>query len=159
MPIRFFLLFILFSISISSVGETMDDLVRREGLYYKKFTSIPFTGEVTGLDPETTPALVVQGSMNAGLWHGARFHYYPDGQMHTSAVFDNGKLTGPFKYFYPSGRVYSQGVYEDGERTGLWTDYHQSGQKEKKVSFHRGSVLELGISTGGADLCSKKAAM
>ena len=31
-------------------GETVKwgDLVEREGLYYKKFTDVPFTGEVTG---------------------------------------------------------------------------------------------------------------
>ena len=27
---------------------TMDDLVERDGLYYKKFTNVPFTGDVTG---------------------------------------------------------------------------------------------------------------
>tara|TARA_B110000211_G_scaffold155918_1_gene176759 strand:+ start:342 stop:458 length:117 start_codon:yes stop_codon:yes gene_type:complete len=27
---------------------TLDDLVEREGLYYEKFTDVPFTGEVTG---------------------------------------------------------------------------------------------------------------
>ena len=34
-----------------ALGEevTMDDLVEREGLYYKKFTDVPFNGEVTGL--------------------------------------------------------------------------------------------------------------
>ena len=26
----------------------MDDLVEREGLYYKKFTDVPFTGKVKG---------------------------------------------------------------------------------------------------------------
>ena len=29
-------------------GETMDDLVFLDGLHYKKFTDVPFTGEVTG---------------------------------------------------------------------------------------------------------------
>ena len=27
---------------------TLDDLVERDGLYYKKFTNVPFTGDVTG---------------------------------------------------------------------------------------------------------------
>ena len=31
-----------------SLGETMDDLVITSGLYYKKFTDVPFTGKVTG---------------------------------------------------------------------------------------------------------------
>lgn len=29
-------------------GETMDDLVKRDGLHCKKFSDVPFTGKVTG---------------------------------------------------------------------------------------------------------------
>jgi hypothetical protein len=29
-------------------GETMNDLVEREGIFYKKFTDVPFTGKTTG---------------------------------------------------------------------------------------------------------------
>ena len=35
-----------------------DDLVRREGLFYEKFTNIPFTGEATGQ---------IQGSFKNGV--------------------------------------------------------------------------------------------
>jgi hypothetical protein len=31
-----------------TLGETMDDLVEREGIYYKQFTNVPFTGNITG---------------------------------------------------------------------------------------------------------------
>ena len=33
-------------VSLPSWGLSMDDLVQREGLYYQKFTDVPFTGEV-----------------------------------------------------------------------------------------------------------------
>ena len=33
-------------VSFPSWGLTMDDLVQREGLYYQKFTDVPFTGEI-----------------------------------------------------------------------------------------------------------------
>ena len=36
-------------LSSPSWSETMDDLVERDGLFYKKFTDIPFSGEITGL--------------------------------------------------------------------------------------------------------------
>ena len=48
MHLRFPLLLILLSLSIPSLGETWGDLVEREGLFYKKFTDVPFTGEVEG---------------------------------------------------------------------------------------------------------------
>ena len=40
---------VLFSmVSFSSWGETIDDLVLREGIWYKKFTDVPFTGDIEG---------------------------------------------------------------------------------------------------------------
>ena len=42
------LLLLLFP-SLTMGGEvTIDDLDYRDGLYYKNFTDVPFTGEVTG---------------------------------------------------------------------------------------------------------------
>ena len=45
-------------------GESMDDLVYREGLFYKKFTDVPFTGEITG---KTTQGTFRNGKKE-GLW-------------------------------------------------------------------------------------------
>jgi len=42
-------------------GETMDDLMKREGIYYKKFTEVPFTGKTTGKE---------QGSIKDSKWDG-----------------------------------------------------------------------------------------
>jgi len=41
---------LLISLVFSTLAsvETMDDLVKREGRYYKKFTKRPFTGKVKG---------------------------------------------------------------------------------------------------------------
>ena len=39
-------LVLIFLVSLPSWGLTMDDLVKREGLYYKKFTDVPFTGKI-----------------------------------------------------------------------------------------------------------------
>jgi hypothetical protein len=35
------------------LSETMDDLVLREGLFYKKFSDVPFSGKTTGLQQGT----------------------------------------------------------------------------------------------------------
>ena len=42
------LLVFLFPTLALSEEVTLDDLVERKGLYYKKFTDVPFTGEITG---------------------------------------------------------------------------------------------------------------
>ena len=42
----FRILFLLLILSSPSWGLSMDDLVQRGGLYYEKFTDVPFTGKV-----------------------------------------------------------------------------------------------------------------
>ncbi len=52
MKTLFFIPLVLMTlVSSPSWGETFDDLAKREGIYYKKFTEVPFTGKVTGNDP------------------------------------------------------------------------------------------------------------
>ena len=42
----------MFLLSSPSWSETltMDDLVERDDLYYKKFTNVPFTGEISRIE-------------------------------------------------------------------------------------------------------------
>ena len=62
-------------------GETYFDLVQREGLYYKKFTEVPFSGTVTGR---------YQGKIKNGKRDGPWVSYHDDG---TVVKF----LTGTYK--------------------------------------------------------------
>ena len=41
-----------------ALGERMDDLAVRDGLHYKKFTEVPFTGKVTGKSQNYSIALM-----------------------------------------------------------------------------------------------------
>jgi hypothetical protein len=47
-------------------GETMKDLVVRDGIHYKKFSDVPFTGKVTGKS---------QGLLKDGKKHGPWVSY------------------------------------------------------------------------------------
>ena len=87
MRFSFPLLLILLSLSFPSVGETIGDLVKREGIYYKKFSDVPFTGKVEGL---------VQGSFKDGKREGISLTYYGDGsaQLEQTGTFKNGVKIG-----------------------------------------------------------------
>jgi antitoxin component YwqK of YwqJK toxin-antitoxin module len=50
----------------------MEDLVERDGLHYKKFTDVPFTGEVTSKG---------EGSFKDGKEDGPWVYYYRNGQV------------------------------------------------------------------------------
>jgi hypothetical protein len=54
-------------------GEVkLEDLVITNGLHYKKFTDVPFTGKVTGK---------TQGSFKDGKEHGPWVTYHDNGQL------------------------------------------------------------------------------
>ena len=82
-------------------GETIDDLVEREGLHYKKFTEVPFTGKINGFLEEN------------GEWQG---------------TIRNGKKDGPWIYYWTNGHLQSKGTYKDGKKDGPWV-YHSNGSE------------------------------
>ena len=67
--------------STLALGETMKDLVVMDGLYYKKFTDVPFTGKVTGKD---------QGSFKDGEKDGPWVSYYYNGQLESKGTYKDG---------------------------------------------------------------------
>ena len=60
----------------------MDDLVIRNGLYYEKFTDVPFTGKITGNK---------QGSFKDGKKNGPWVEYRKNGQLFWNGTYKNGK--------------------------------------------------------------------
>ena len=65
----------------------MSDLVKRDGLHYKKFTEVPFTVKITGN---------VQGTFKNGKKDGPRVEYRRDGTVweeHTGTYKDGVKIS------------------------------------------------------------------
>jgi len=77
------ILLVVFLFPSLALGETVkwDDLVYRDGLHYKKFTEVPFTGKVTGKK---------QGKIRNGKRDGPWVSYNEDGTI-------DPKYTGTFK--------------------------------------------------------------
>lgn len=72
-PINTLLTILFISLMSSpSWSATFDDLVIREGIYYQKFSDVPFTGKVTGKE---------QGSFKSGAKDGAWVGYWSNGQL------------------------------------------------------------------------------
>jgi hypothetical protein len=66
-----------------ALGETMRELVNRDGLHYKRFTDVPFMGEVTGR--------YHQGSIKNGKKDGPWVHYWGNGQLLSKETYKDGK--------------------------------------------------------------------
>ena len=130
-----------------SFGETMDDLVVREGIFYEKFTTVPFTGKVTGN---------TQGSIRNGKEHGPWVEYWENGQLSSEGTYKDGKkdgpwvaynvngrlqskrtykdgkLDGPWVWYWGNGKICTKGTYKDGKRDGTWVGYHKNGTGNKE---------------------------
>ena len=69
---------------------TLKDLVWRNGIYYKKFSEIPFTGEVTP-------------------------NYDRNGDRY-KGFLKNGKKEGLWLNYWRNGQIYTKGEYKDGKK-------------------------------------------
>ena len=101
-----------------ALGETMKDLVVMDGLYYKKFTDVPFTGKVTG---------EYQGSFRDGKRDRPWVSYYYNGQLKWQGNYKEGKVGGPFVSYRDNGTLQSQGISKDGKIDGPWFSYNKDG--------------------------------
>jgi hypothetical protein len=106
--------------------ETTDGLVKRDGIYYKKFTDVPFTGKTTGKE---------QGSFRDGKRVGPWVKYHDNGQLYSKGTIKDGKEDGPWVRYWDNGKLESKGIYKDGDRDGFWVRYYEDGQLWYKGTY------------------------
>ena len=124
------LLLVLLSLSFPSFGLTFDDLVKRDGLYYEKFTDVPFSGEIDeGLE---------RGELEDGKKEGPWVFYFANGQLWRKGAYKDGKQEGPWVFYSDNGQLYRKGVYKDGKHEGPWVSYHDNGQLWRKGAYKNG---------------------
>jgi antitoxin component YwqK of YwqJK toxin-antitoxin module len=112
-----------------AIGETMDDLVYRDGLYYKKFTEVPFTGKTTGK---------IQGTFRNGKMDGPYVRWYENGQLSSKGTHKDDEMVGPWVRYHDNGQLKEKGTYRDGKRDGPWVNYHDNGRLWIKETYKDG---------------------
>ena len=98
---------------------TLEDLVLRNNLYYKKFTDVPFTGEIFGLE---------NGRFKNGELEGFWKYYYKDGQLSSNRNYKDGKKDGLWETYYENGQLKTKGNYKDGIREVPMEHYDEDGK-------------------------------
>ena len=104
--------------AIADEGIKMDDLVEREGLYYEKFSTKPFTGTTVGLD---------QYTFRNGLEHGKFHSFYNNGNLFQVGEYNNGKATGELKTYFPTGKLLARSTFKNGKKNGASTGFNKDG--------------------------------
>jgi len=126
----FLLLTLLFP--VFAIGEPLDDLVKREGIHYKKFSDVPLTGKTTGY---------MQGSFKNGKKDGPWVRYWLNGQLAFKTNWKDGKKVASVSY-HDNGQLWEKPSYQDGKLDGLWVSYHDNGQLLFKGIYKDGVKVE-----------------
>ena len=113
------------------LSETLDDLVSREGFYYKKFSQVPFNGELTGQ---------VQGTFKNGKKDGDWVTYWNNRQLMIKKNYKNGKQDGAWVSYWSNGQVWSKGNYKNGKKEGAWVDYYDNGELMNKGNYKNDKI-------------------
>lgn len=85
-------LFLIFLSACSERTIDRDELVERNGVFYEKFSTEPFTGMVTGR---------TSGRMSKGLFNGLVTSFDEEGRLSGEMTFVNGLPNGDALEFYP----------------------------------------------------------
>ena len=110
----------------------LDELILRDGLYYKKFTDIPFTGD--GGD------VFQNGQFKDGMKEGYWREYDHDGSLGKKEHFRKGELHGRSEYHYINGQKIIEN-YIDGKLNGRWEWYYANGKLEELRIFKDDRII------------------
>jgi len=133
---------VLSLISSPSYSEVLpsDRVVKREGLFYKVFSTEKFSGEVTGR---------INGEIVNGLPNGSWKTFHDNGQIEEIGSYEFGKKVGEWKTFFETGQVNTIGTYSDGKLNGKRETYLKDGSKEFESSYLNGQLHGLSITFCG----------
>ena len=128
---------LLFSIT-SSVGWSLEmkDLVKRDGVYYKKFTDIPFTGKVTLKTCESNEPLCKElVNLKNGKKDGFGIKFWNNGQLKYKINYANGEKNGSFIEHHYNGQLETKGIFKNNKKDGSWITYHSNGQLASQGNY------------------------
>ena len=131
---------VIFASAGISWGQNVmfDELVKRDGLYYKRFSAtpgvinVPFTGEVR------VGRRGGEGLIRDGKREGAWTKYFPNGVLLQKQTYKDGVLEGPWLIYYVTGQLRSEKTYKEGKLEGPWLHYSVKGELESVETYKNG---------------------
>ena len=144
-------IFILISLLFSPIwSETKEDLVERDGYFYKKFNDVPFSGKLNGIwngkikdgrriglwkEYHENGQIKSKGKYISGKKEGYWENYHENGQIKSKVNFKNDYEDGVFNSFFSNGVAEDIGNYVEGNKQGIWTSI-----KIENDSYYRDTV-------------------
>lgn len=115
----------------SANAETIDDLVLRNGSYYKKFSDTPYNGKILG---------EVNTSFTNGKLNGPWLKYHKNGQLFEKGAYETGKKTGFWQYYTKVGQEKTIVFWKEGIKIPdcITGTYSSEGRCFEKKMFYMG---------------------
>jgi antitoxin component YwqK of YwqJK toxin-antitoxin module len=148
-------LFLLSPNVVLSETVKYEDLVERNGLFYKKSSDVPFSGKVTGKrkgllhhGKKEGPWVVYwdngqehfKTEYRDGKKHGLDFGYHRNGHLSSFGNYTNDKQDGPWVVFWKDDRLWMKGEYKHGKQEGPWVVYWSNGQLGSRGQYKNGRL-------------------
>ena len=124
--ITFFTVLFCLTSSVSWSTE-YKDLAERDGIFYKKFSDIPFTGKISGKKT---------GSFKNGKKDGSWIEYHKNGQLYYKGNYKLGLAEGSIVAYHNNGKLWYKGNYKNGLLNGQWVTYFYNGKLSMKYILH-----------------------
>ena len=147
------LIFIIFFATFSITGMCekvkMNDLTERDGLYFKKSSAIPFTGELEGR---------YQGRMVDGKREGLWLTYSPEGVLWFKKTYVNGIIDGVSFMYHMNGQLRSKSLYNMGVELST-EEYDKKGKLRFRLELEKDANGKLikgkkSFADGTSRICS-----
>tara|TARA_A100001015_G_scaffold181592_1_gene202139 strand:+ start:1878 stop:2480 length:603 start_codon:yes stop_codon:yes gene_type:complete len=121
------------------ISIQIDDVVKRDGTYYRKFSNTPFSGQVESY--YTNGQLKIMGEFSDGKKVGQWVAYYMSGNKKNEGQFANGKKDGFWVYYFLNSNIKEKQFYIDGRKDGLWEKFDVNGTVVQTESYQNGEWI------------------
>ena len=125
--------------SEKKVSIQMDEIVKRDDTFYRKFSNIPFSGHIESYHPNGQ--LKIIGDLLNGKKVGNWIEYYLSGIKKSEGQFANGKKDGPWVYYFLNAKIKEKQFFIDGNKDGLWEKFNVQGTVVQTESYQNGKWI------------------
>ena len=125
--------------SEKKVPIQMDEVVKRDDTFYRKFSNIPFSGHIESYHPNGQ--LKIIGDFSSGKKVGNWIEYYLSGIKKSEGQFTNGKKDGLWVYYFLNENIKEKQFYIEGNKDGLWEKFDVHGTVVQTESYQNGKWI------------------
>ena len=121
------------------LGIDFTQLVKKNGLYYKKNSEEPYTGKCFGYFKNGQIGL--KGMVSNGLKDNEWSYWYSNSQKKMLVHYSEGKKSGNWKFWYDTGRIRIDSNYKNNRMVGKNTWWYKNGKKKKVSVYNKGVFI------------------